>query len=151
VRDRSWPEARRRALAQRLRDLAAPFDATLLYNGDEAVARELGLAGVHWTAAQLAAAPARPRGLLLGASCHDASDLARAAALGADFVVLGPVRATPTHPAATPLGLARFASLVHGASVPVYALGGMTNGYLDAAIDSGAHGVAMRRGAWPAA
>jgi len=151
VRDRTWPEARRRALAQRLRDLASPFEATLLYNGDETAARELGLAGVHWTAARLAAATGRPRDLLVGASCHDAGDLARAAALEVDFAVLGPVRATPTHPDAAPLGLPRFAALVHGTRLPVYALGGMTRGDLDDAVDSGAHGVALRRDAWPPA
>jgi 8-oxo-dGTP diphosphatase len=87
----------------------------------------------------------------VGASCHDAGDLARAAALEVDFAVLGPVRATPTHPDATPLGLPRFAALVHGTRLPVYALGGMTRGDLDDAVDSGAHGVALRRDAWPAA
>jgi 8-oxo-dGTP diphosphatase len=149
VRDKSWPEARRRALAQRIRDLASPFDASVLYNGDEAVARELGLAGVHWTATELARATTRPRDLIVGASCHDAADLARAAALDIDFAVLGPVRATPTHPQATPLGMAEFAARVHGTRLPVYALGGLAPRDLDEAIDSGAHGVALRRAAWP--
>jgi len=149
VRDKTWPEAHRRALARRVHELAAPFDASVLYNGDEAVARELGLAGVHWTSAQLAVATKRPRDMLVGASCHDAEDLARAAAVEVDFAVLGPVRVTPTHPQAVPLGWARFAALVHGTRLPVYALGGLTPADLDEAIDSGAHGVALRRAAWP--
>jgi len=32
--------------------------------------------------------------------------------------------------------------------LPVYALGGLVPADLDAAVDHGAHGIAMRRGAW---
>jgi 8-oxo-dGTP diphosphatase len=32
--------------------------------------------------------------------------------------------------------------------VPVYALGGLQPADLDTALDHGAHGIAMRRGAW---
>jgi 8-oxo-dGTP diphosphatase len=151
VRDRTWPEARRRALAARLAVLAAPHGATILYNGDEAIARELGLGGVHWTAARLRDATARPRDLMVAASCHDHDELARAEALEVDFAVLGPVRDTPTHPGATPLGFARFASLVEGTRIPVYALGGLAQHDLDEAVDHGAHGIALRRNAWPGA
>ena len=151
VRDRTWAEPQRRAFAERLAALAAPFGATLLYNGDEAEARALRVAGVHWTSARLHAARARPRDLVVGASCHDEADLARATALEVDFAVLGPVRATPSHPGAAPLGLDRFATLVHGTRVPVYALGGLARSDLRAAVDAGAHGIALRRGAWPPA
>jgi len=149
VRDRTWPEARRQALAQRLRTLAAPFAATLLYNGDAGVARALGMAGVHWTSAALHAASERPRDLLVAASCHDERDLALATALDVDFAVLGPVRATVSHPDAVPLGFARFAALIRDTRLPVYALGGLTAADLDEAMDHGAHGVALRRAAWP--
>jgi 8-oxo-dGTP diphosphatase len=149
IREKSWPMARRDALAARLRDLAAPYGATLLLNGDEARARALGLHGVHWTAAALRAATQRPRDLLVAASVHDRDELARAAAREVDFAVLGPVHATPTHPRSTPLGFARFADIVAGARVPVYALGGLSSGDLRSAVDHGAHGVALRRFAWP--
>jgi 8-oxo-dGTP diphosphatase len=150
IREKDWPIARRDAFAARLRDLAAPHGATLLMNADEAAARALGLAGVHWPAALLHASERRPRDLIVGASCHDRRDLERAAELEIDFVVLGPVNATPTHPHAMPLGFARFAQLVVGTRVPVYALGGLAPSDLRQAIDHGAHGVALRRHAWPA-
>jgi thiamine monophosphate synthase len=35
--------------------------------------------------------------------------------------------------------------------VPIYALGGLTRDDLDVAIAHGAHAIAMRRHAWPAA
>ena len=51
--------------------------------------------------------------------------LERAEALGLDFAVLGPVRATESHPGATPLGWDRFSLLREGVSLPIYAIGGM--------------------------
>ena len=48
----------------------------------------------------------------MGASCHDEAELAHAAALGLDYAVVGPVKATASHPDAAPLGWERFAALV---------------------------------------
>ncbi len=148
LREKDWQQATVRALADRLLALAAPYRVRLLLNGDAAHARAWGFAGVHWTSATLAQATERPDDLVCAASCHTREDVAKAGALALDFVVLGPVAATPTHPSATLLGWSGFASQAKGASVPVFALGGLTLGDLDAAIDHGAHGVALRRGAW---
>jgi 8-oxo-dGTP diphosphatase len=149
VRETSWPAERRNAFALQLRAIA-PADATLLLNGEADDARAPGFAGVHWTSAALMQARARPPDLMVSASCHDATQLARAGALGVDFALLGPVQATPTHPAATPLGFARFAAIAAATRVPVYALGGLAAEDLHTAIDAGAHGLALRRHAWPA-
>ena len=46
------------------------------------------------------------------------------------------------------LGWDGFAALAADAPIPVFALGGLTRGDLDIAIAHGAHGVALRRGAW---
>ena len=150
LREKSWPAERLRGFAQRLLPLARAAGARVLLNGDAALARELGFAGVHWPAQTLRAAHARPEGLLCGASCHDAAGLERAATLGVDFAVLGPVGATPSHPEAVPLGWDRTAELLRGTPLPVYALGGLESSDLDTAIDHGAHGVALRRAAWRA-
>jgi 8-oxo-dGTP diphosphatase len=85
---------------------------------------------------------------MIGASCHDATTLDARSGVEVDFAVLGPVHATPTHPGAVPLGFARFAQIALGTRVPVYALGGLSERDLRAAVDHGAHGVALRRGAW---
>jgi len=148
VREKDWPLARVRALGDRLLALAQPYGARLLLNGDAARARDWGFAGVHWTAAALAQASERPSDLICAASCHTRDDIAKAGALELDFVVLGPVAATPTHPRAMPLGWDGFAANTEGTSVPVFALGGLATRDLDTAIDRGAHGVALRRGAW---
>lgn len=148
VREKAWPRARLAAFVPRVVAAAHARGAKVLLNGDEADARAWGCDGVHWTAARLAAASGRPEDLVVGASCHGRAGIERAARLGCDFAVLGPVLPTPTHPGTPVLGFDGFAHAVAGARVPVYALGGLRCADLDRAIDGGAHGVAMLRGAW---
>ncbi|MGH8715074.1 MAG: Nudix family hydrolase, partial [Casimicrobiaceae bacterium] len=149
LREKSFAPERLRALAERVLALAAPRGVRVLLNGDAETARRHGFAGVHWTAARLAEARSRPDDMLCAASTHDAAELAQAAKLGVDFAALGPVCATPSHPDARPLGWQRFAELVRGSPIPVYALGGLAHADRDTAIAHGAHGVALRRAAWP--
>ena len=148
VREKAWPRARRDAFGARLGELARRCGARVLLNGTADEARAGGYAGVHWSAARLATASERPLDLLVAASCHTRSDLERASALDLDFALLGPVRETPTHPGAAPLGWDAFAQRIAGTRVPVYAIGGLSTADLGTAIDHGAHGVALRRHAW---
>jgi 8-oxo-dGTP diphosphatase len=149
LREKSWPLERLERLAERLLTLTQTANAKVLLNGDAVLARRLGCAGVHWTAAALRGASGRPAGMLCAASCHDQGELARAAELALDFAVLGSVAPTPSHPGATPLGWPRVAALLQATPLPVYALGGLDHSDLDTAIAHGAHGIALRRAAWP--
>jgi 8-oxo-dGTP diphosphatase len=151
VRERTWEESRRRAFAARMVALAGRFGARVFWNGSAADARSLGCAGVHWTGAALAAAASRPDDLLVAAACHARADVLQASRIGVDLAVLAPVLATPTHRDASPLGWEGFANAARGSRVPVYALGGLVRGDMDVAVRHGAHGVAMRRHAWPPA
>lgn len=148
VREKTWPPARVRTLVERLLAVAQRHGAKVLLNGDAVNARAWGCHGVHWTARELMLAAMRPADLMCGASCHDAREIARAGALGLDFAVLGPVLRTPTHPHARPLGWDGFGDLIRASEVPVFALGGLAHDDLEVAIEHGAHGIAMRRGAW---
>ncbi|MFA5663143.1 Nudix family hydrolase [Castellaniella sp.] len=87
----------------------------------------------------------RPPGWL-GVSAHNAADLECAAELNADFVVLGHVLDTPSHPAVPPLGWAGFRQLAASAGRPVFALGGQSADTLDTARQHGGHGIAALRG-----
>jgi 8-oxo-dGTP diphosphatase len=122
--------------------------ARVLVNADAGLARRSGADGVHLTAKQLAQLDRRPEASLVGASCHDGAELARAHELGADFAVLGPVRPTPTHPGAPGLGWEATAGLLKDCRLPVYALGGLGPADLEAAFRCGAHGISMMRDAW---
>ncbi len=120
----------------------------VLVNGDEQLTGRIGADGVHLPAQALMAARQRPQFEWCGASCHDAAELARAAELGVDFAVLGPVLEKSGQPETPGMGLQRFGDLAGGSPLPVFALGGMRLSDLDRARARGAHGVAMIRGAW---
>lgn len=148
VREKTMEPAALRAFAAEVVRRAHAYGARVVINGDLALARETGADGVHLTAAHLMSLEARPQVALVGASCHNRQELARAADLDLDFVVLSLVKPTPSHPAASALGWEGFAALAEGMPIPVYALGGMRLQDMAAAWQHGAHGVAMQRGVW---
>ena len=119
--------------------------ARVVLNSEPGQAARLGADGVHLTGARLRRLEARPlpEGLLVGASCHGAEELGQAMRIDADFAVLSPLREAPQA-----LGWKGFAVAVAGAALPVYALGGMRPEDEDAAIESGAQGIAAIRGLW---
>lgn len=137
-------------LARAALEVTRRHGATLLLNAAPALAQELGADGVHLDGARLASLDRRPlaRGRWVSASVHDAASLARARALAVDCVLLGPVRATASHPGVTPLGWPRFAGLVAQAGLPVYALGGLAPRDIAHAQAQGAQGIAAIRGLW---
>ncbi|MEK7844557.1 MAG: thiamine phosphate synthase, partial [Pseudomonadota bacterium] len=102
----------------------------------------------HFTSSQLMALSCRPdlEYGWCGASCHNLEELFMAEQLGLDFVVLGPVQPTLSHPELSPLGWRKLASLIRDYSLPVYALGGLRREDLPIAQEMGAHGIAMMRG-----
>lgn len=148
VREKTLSGDALEAFALRVLALGRAHGAKVLVNHDVELARRIGADGVHLTAAQVLGAARRPEVPWCGASCHSPEELRSAEALGADFAVLGPVRATPSHRDATPLGWERFRQIAAGAAIPVYALGGVVLGDLEQARSCGAHGLSMVRGAW---
>ncbi len=140
--------------AERVIEIAHPYGAKVFVNSTSfnSTSSHAGLnltsAGVHFTARDLMQLSAKPQGLLCGASCHNSQELAQAATLGLDYVMLSPVQATLSHAESDPLGWSAFSQLVMDYSLPVYALGGMQISDLHTARLHGAHGVAMQRSIW---
>ena len=147
IREKNLDPAARKNFAVRVMQEVRNVGGIVVINGDVQLATILG-AGLHLPSRDLMAASSRPEFEWCGASCHDAVELEKACELGLDFVLLGPVRATPSHSGAPALGWHEFASLIRDCPLPIFALGGMQATDLDAVRRSGAHGVAMVRGAW---
>ena len=113
---------------------------------------ELGADGVHlpldvlreWRAASgRRSAPQAGAVQLVGTSAHSAAEIAKAAALGADYATLSPIFATACKPGAAPLGIAALAAACRESPLPVFALGGIGRDKLDACIEAGAAGCCM--------
>lgn len=147
VRDKTLPSDERRRLAEGILERVRPYaSARVLINDDEALARAVGAHGIQLSSNKLAQIDERPPFELVGASCHTAQELARAAALNLDFAVLSPLLPTPTHPESPGIGWEAFARIVERSPLPVFALGGMQPEMLETAWKNGAHGIALMRG-----
>lgn len=91
------------------------------------------------------AVPSKPA--WVAASVHNEAERQAASEMNVDFMVMGHVLDTPSHPDTPPLGWERFTELAQGAGRPVYAIGGQSPATLRQAQRHGAHGVAFMRAA----
>ena len=108
--------------------LARDYDVPVIINDEVELALELGAAGAHLGRddGDLRAARRRLGARILGASCYNQLERARAAVqAGADYIAFGSVFASPTKPAAVraPLSLLGEAKAL---GVPLAAIGGIT-------------------------
>ncbi len=104
--------------------------------------------GIHLNSQRLLKTKHRPAGDIVSASCHGWQELEHAQSIGVDFAVLSPVQKTRSHPDAQPLGWEAFEQLVDDINIPVYALGGVTEGDIEQAWNSGGQGVAAIGAFW---
>lgn len=116
----------------------------LLVNDRFDAALAAGAHGVHLTTRSLPAAVVRratPDGFLIAVSTHDRAEIAAAEGF-ADFAVCGPVFPTGDKPV---LGLDAFAALARTTSLPLFALGGVTEDNARSVMRAGAVGFAAIR------
>jgi thiamine-phosphate diphosphorylase len=85
----------------------------------------------------------------IGKSVHDLAEAEAARTEGADYLVVGPIFATASHPGRTPLGLAGLEVIAAEADgLPLIAIGGITADRVREVRESGAHGIAAIRALW---
>ena len=139
------------AAAVRLVALARPAEAAVIVSGRSDIAAAVGAQGVQLASDDLAPADAR---LVLthgwiGSSVHSGDEAAAAVLAGAQFLVVGTIYDSESHPGRVAGGL----ELVRDAAVqgvPVIAIGGITPSRAWEARDAGAYGVAAIRALWHA-
>ena len=127
--------------------------AHLFVNDRLDVALAVGAAGV-----QLAQGSVRPEdarrlhpGWWIGQSVHDWREAAAAHADGADYLLVGPVFPTATHPDRAPLAAAQLEQIA-GLGLPVIAIGGVTPERIpELRAVTAIHGVASIGALWHAA
>lgn len=146
VREKGAERLRIQHLLQRVLARTEAFGSRVVVNSDCGAFPQSN--GVHLTSAALMAAEKRPDAALVGASAHNEAELEQVARLGLDYAVVGPVKATASHPGAAPLGWERLEALLRGRPVPAYAIGGLERADLGEARRRGAHGIALRGAAF---
>jgi 8-oxo-dGTP diphosphatase len=150
LRQPALADAEYEALASRLLPTCCALGLRLLLDRDPEQVKRLGAAGWHATSRVLAGFQTRPldEGFIVAASVHDGEQLAAAQGIGADCAVLGPVRATPTHPGASGIGWSAFAAIRDVAALAVYAIGGVGPDDIETSRENGAQGVAGISAYW---
>jgi len=131
-----------------------PAGCRIIVNDRLDVAWTTGAAGVHLGERSLPVAEAkgflRERPIsaefLVGASVHSVEAARAAERLGADYIVFGPVYATPSKARfGEPQGIERLAEVCERARVPVIAIGGITAESAGECVHAGAAGIAAIR------
>jgi thiamine-phosphate pyrophosphorylase len=106
--------------------------------------------GIHLPAAGLPIAAVRALvgpDVCIGRSVHQPEEALDAAEQGADYVFLGPIWETASHPGQSPLGPEAIARAL---PARVVAIGGVTPERIGECRDAGAHGVAAVSSLWRA-
>jgi thiamine-phosphate pyrophosphorylase len=149
ARDRSTGGAALARVAIRLVALARPPEAAVFVNARPDVAQAAGAQGVQLGGADLRPSEARasfPYGWI-GRSVHSPREAELAAAEGADYLVVGNVYRTASHPVRPAGGLALVIDSVR-LGLPVIAIGGIDATRAPELRDAGAYGVAAIAALW---
>ena len=146
-RDKSNDHTRRLAEARALRELCRTHGALLLINDDVALAAKADADGVHLGHDDDDIANARsllPSGSLIGRSCYNQLELARAAAAeGADYIAFGSFFASPTKPDAVRAHIELLTQARQELALPAVAIGGISPENGAALVHAGADMLAV--------
>ncbi len=147
------PAARLHAIAGALVPDARAAGALLLANDRVDLALALPLDGVHLGDRSLPADVARRllgAGAWIGRSAHGPGAALEGVGQGADFLLVGTVFASGSHPGRAPGGVDLVRRVRAAASLPLVAIGGVTPGRIHEVRAAGADGVAALSGVWDA-
>jgi thiazole tautomerase (transcriptional regulator TenI) len=137
-------------LATGLRDTCDRTGSMMVVNDRVDVALAAGADGVQLGARGLPVVAVRQwveDRLVVGASVHTRGEAMEAVAAGADFLLVGTVYETASHPGRSGRGIEAVREL-EDAGVAVIGIGGITPERARAVLKAGAHGVAVMRGVW---
>jgi len=146
------------ALIEQASVLCRQADAKLMLNLSEDYREKVDLSQVEFSgfhadsrtlqSLSTDASPHIQKGKLFSASCHNMEELLHAVKLKSDFVVLSPVQKTASHPDMQPIGWQQFSEMVEQVSIPVYALGGVSESDMEISWSHGAQGIAAISAFW---
>jgi len=122
------PDSAAGAIEDEARSLVAQSPLPVVVSSRCDIALAAGAAGVNLPESDIPVAAARGLlgDLLLGRSVHSLESAVRSEQEGADYVIFGPVWASPSHPGAHATGVKALALVAHAVRIPVLAIGGVT-------------------------
>lgn len=147
LRAKELPGGQLLSLASELK-AAIGGHAALVINERVDVAAAAGADGVQLGEEALPVDEARkllPYGAIIGRSVHSVDGATRAAAAGADVLVVGTMFSTGSHPGVAPAGSGLMQETSLRCSIPLIGIGGINSSNLAEVVKAGASGVAVIR------
>jgi thiamine-phosphate pyrophosphorylase len=143
LRGKRLPAVELARAAERIRARIPRSGPRMVVNGRADIALASGADGVHLPSDGLPVRAVRQlsSSMIVGRSCHSLEEVRRAAAEGADYVILGPIFPPRSKQGGGPLGVDKLRQAV-GAGVEVLAIGGISRQNLGLLKGSGIAGVA---------
>jgi thiamine-phosphate pyrophosphorylase len=149
ARDRTGTDRALTETANRMMAHARPPEASVFVNARPDIAQAIGAHGVQLGAGDLGLRDARRvfvRGWI-GASVHSHREGEHAVEEGADFLLVGTIFPSSSHPDRPALGLSAIENMA-GLGLPIIAIGGMTPERAHEVRAAGAYGVAAVSALW---
>jgi thiamine-phosphate pyrophosphorylase len=146
LREKDLPPGRLLELGRKLMEPVRAAGGALVVNDRVDVALALGADGVHLGRGSLPVPEARRlmgNAALIGASVHTRAEAANAEAEGADYLVLGTIFPSRSHPDTPGAGPGLVAEVTSTVRLPVIAIGGITPANARSVMEAGAWGVAV--------
>ena len=153
LRTRTTPIRRLFEMVSWLVGLSRETGTVVMVNDRVDVALAAGAGGVHLREDSLPAALVREMagaGLRLGRSIHSPDQARHLRRPVLDYLVLGAVYPTRSHPGRPAIGAEALTRAVECGDLPVVAIGGITPAEVPALLSRGAHGVMVLSGVWRA-
>ena len=145
LREKDYASGKLLSLARDLRSVTKG-KALLIVNDRADIAMLSGADGVQLGETSLDVESTRTlvgSDMLIGRSVHSVEGAVEAESSGADFLVLGTVFETSTHPGAQIGGLELVRNVVKSVELPVIGIGGISEWNVDGVIEAGAAGAAV--------
>ena len=134
------------AVAKKLREITDKAGVMFIVNDDPVLALACDADGVHLGQEDIPVEIARKilgEDKVIGISTHNEEEVLQAGNLGVDYIGFGPIFHSPTKMVTSPHGIEGIRIIRTSVSVPVIAIGGITQENVSDIIKAGADGVAV--------
>ena len=148
LREKDLSEEEYKTLAEKVLNCCKKYDVPCILHSFVDAAMELGAENIHLPLHILREMDEKTKETfkIIGASCHSVEEAQEAERLGCTYITAGHVFVTDCKKRLAPRGLEFLRKVCESVSVPVYAIGGISNANIDLVRKAGAAGACVMSG-----
>lgn len=148
LREKDLSQEEYKTLAEKVLNCCKKYDVPCILHSFVDAAMELGAENIHLPLYILREMDEKTKETfkIIGASCHSVEEAQEAERLGCTYITAGHVFVTDCKKGLAPRGLEFLRKVCESVSVPVYAIGGISNANVDLVRKAGAAGACVMSG-----